>query len=110
MSWWLFAVFCQLIGAAAGGIGIFLPGLLLIYFIYPIWDSLRSLRGIKIALRGINATAGGMITAAAFVLMQKSGLTLENMVVTAVTALLLLTRKVPAPIIVLLAIAAGFLT
>lgn len=99
----------QLIGAAAGGIGIFLPGLLLIYFIYPVWDRLRSLRGIKIALRGINAVAGGMIAAAALVLMQKSGFTVENIIVTAVTALLLLTRKVPAPILVILAIAAGFL-
>ena len=99
----------QLIGAAAGGIGIFLPGLLLIYFIYPVWDRLRSLRGIKIALRGINAVAGGMIAAAALVLMQKSGFTIENIIVTTVTALLLLTRKVPAPILVILAIAAGFL-
>ena len=99
----------QLIGAAAGGIGIFLPGLLLIYFIYPVWDRLRSLRGIKIALRGINAVSGGMIAAAALVLMQKSGFTIENIIVTTVTALLLLTRKVPAPILVILAIAAGFL-
>ncbi len=102
-------VLYQLIGAAAGGIGIFLPGLLLIYFIYPVWDGLRSLRGIKIALRGINAVAGGMIAAAAFVLMQKSGFTVENLIVTAVTALLLLTRKIPAPILVIIAIAVGFL-
>ena len=34
---------------------------------------------------------------------------IENIIVTTVTALLLLTRKVPAPILVILAIAAGFL-
>jgi len=28
----------QLAGALAGGIGIFLPGLLLIYFVYPVWS------------------------------------------------------------------------
>jgi chromate transporter len=40
--------------------------------------------------------------------MQKSGFTLENILVTLATVLLLLTRKIPAPLIVAAAIAAGF--
>lgn len=102
-------VIYQLIGASAGGIGIFLPGILLIYFIFPIWDKLRGLRGIKIALRGINAVAGGMITAAAFVLLQKNGLSWENVVVIVLTILLLISRKIPAPILVVLALVGGYL-
>ncbi|HHX69960.1 MAG TPA: chromate transporter, partial [Gallicola sp.] len=30
--------FYQIVGAVAGGIGIFLPGILLIFFVYPIWE------------------------------------------------------------------------
>lgn len=99
----------QVIGAAVSGVGIFLPGLLLIYFIFPIWERLRQIRGIKIALKGINAVAGGMIAVAAVIVMQKSGFALDNLIVSAVTIVLLVTRKVPAPVIVLLALVVGFL-
>ena len=33
----------QVLGAVAGGIGIFLPGLLLIYFIFPVWEKLKKI-------------------------------------------------------------------
>ncbi len=98
----------QVAGAAAGGIAIFLPGLLLIFFVYPIWENLKQIRGIKVSLKGITAVAGGLIAVAALILMQKSGFTLENILVTLATVLLLLTRKIPAPLIVAAAIAAGF--
>ena len=98
----------QILGSMAGGIGIFLPGLLLIYFIYPIWETLKKIRGIKVSLKGINAVAGGLITIAAVILMQKSGFALDNIVVTLITLILLFTRKLPAPFIVLLALFAGF--
>lgn len=98
----------QILGAVAGGIGIFLPGLLLIFFVYPVWDAFRGRKGVKIALTGINAIAGGMISSAAVILMQKSGLTPLNLGVTAVSVFLLWTKKVPAPIIVALALVAGF--
>ncbi|NLO37587.1 MAG: chromate efflux transporter [Clostridiaceae bacterium] len=98
----------QVAGAAAGGIAIFQPGLLLIFFVYPLWESLKQIRGIKVSLKGITAVAGGLIAVAAIILMQKSGFTLENIIVTLATVLLLLTRKIPAPLIVAAAIAAGF--
>lgn len=101
------SVLYQILGAGVGGIAIFLPGILLIYFIYPIWEGLKQVKGIKISLRGITAVASGLIAASAVVLMQKSGFALMNILVMAVTVLLLLTRKVPAPLIVVLAIAAG---
>ncbi len=103
------SVFTQILGAAAGGIGIFLPGILLIYFVYPIWESLKNIHGIRISLNGITAVAGGLIALAGVVLMQKSGLTVDNVLVMSVTVILLLTKKIPAPLIVLAAIAAGFI-
>lgn len=101
------SVMYQIVGAIAGGIGIFLPGLLLIYFIYPVWEKLKKIKGIKMSLKGINAVAGGLITVSAIILMQKSGLTFDNMIVTSLTVILLFTRKIPAPLIVLLSIGAG---
>ncbi|WP_026477108.1 chromate efflux transporter [Alkaliphilus transvaalensis] len=98
----------QLLGAIVGGIGIFLPGLLLIYFIYPIWENLKKIKGIKVSLKGINAVAGGLISVAALILMQRSGFTVDNVIVTFLTIILLFTKQIPAPLIVLMALVAGF--
>ena len=102
-------VLFQLAGAIIGGISIFLPGLLLIYFIYPIWEKLKGIKGIKVSLKGITAVAGGLIAVAALILMQRSGFVIDNLIITVMTVLLLLTKKIPAPIIVLITIGVGFL-
>lgn len=101
-------VFTQVLGAVTGGIAIFLPGLLLIYFIYPIWENLKKIKGIKVSLKGITAVAGGLITIAAVILMQSSGFVIDNIIVMILTSLLL-TKKVPAPFIVLIVLIAGFI-
>ncbi len=98
----------QVAGAVAGGLGIFLPGLLLIYFVYPVWEGLKQMKAVRIALRGINAVAGGLIAIAAVILLQASGLYLENLLATALSIALLVSRKVPAPLIVGGAVFAGF--
>lgn len=67
------------------------------------------MRGIKVSLKGVNAVAGGFIAAAAINLMQKSGLTVDNLVVTVLSILILWSKKIPAPILVLLTLVAGFL-
>ena len=99
----------QLLGAVISGIAIFLPGLLLIYFIYPVWEKLKNIKGIKVSLSGITAVAGGLISSAAIILMQRSGLQLDNMIVMIVTVLLLYLKKLPAPLIVAGVILVGFL-
>lgn len=99
----------QVLGAVAGSIAIFLPGMLLIFFVYPIWEKLRAIKGIKVSLKGITAVAGGLITVAAIILMQQSGFTFDNFLVLFMTVLLLLTKKVPAPLIVIVVLAAGFI-
>ena len=99
----------QIGGAMAGGIGIFLPGLLLIYFVYPMWENLKKIKGMRVALKGVAAVAGGLIAIAAVILTQQSGIVWDNILVTLVTLLLLSTKKVPAPLIVGLVILTGFL-
>ncbi len=103
------STFYQIISALISGIAIFLPGLLLIYFVFPVWENLKKIKGIKVSLKGINAVAGGLISVSAILLMQKSGFTVENIVVTLMTIVLLHTKKIPAPFVVLLVLVAGFI-
>lgn len=67
------------------------------------------MKAIKISLKGINAVASGLIAVTSIILMQKSGFALDNLVVTILSIALLITKKIPAPIIVVLTIAAGFI-
>lgn len=99
----------QVLGAMTSGVAIFLPGLLLIYFIYPIWEELKQIKGVRVSLRGINAVAGGLIAVAAVILFMASGLKWDNLAVTAVSAAVLLWGRIPAPLLVLAALVAGFL-
>ncbi len=101
------SVFLQIAGAIAGGIGIFLPGLLLIYFVYPVWENIKQIRAIKISLKGINAVAGGMIAIAAVILMQSNGFAFSNVLMSGITVILLASKKIPAPAIVVIALLAG---
>lgn len=102
-------ILLQIISAAIGGVGIFLPGLLLIYFIYPVWENLKKIKAIKVSLKGINAVASGLITVAAIILMQKSGFSIDNLLVFGVTTILLFTKKLPAPLIVVLTLGLGLI-
>ena len=97
----------QILGAAIGGVAIFLPGILLIYFVYPVWEELKQLRGVRLALKGINAVAGGLIAVSIVVLGLSVGLTPVNIAVMLGTAALLSFTKVPAPVLVLAALLVG---
>ena len=103
-------VLTQILGALAGGIGIFLPGVLLIYFVYPMWERLKLVKGFRVALKGVTAVAGGLIAVAAVIITQQSGPTWDNLLVTLFTLVLLYTKKVPVPVIVGTVILLGFIT
>lgn len=102
-------IITQIIAALISGVTIFLPGTLLILFVIPMWESIKQMKGIRIALSGTVSVAGGLITIAAVKLMQESGLSLDHIIVFVVTTIILLTKKVPAPLIVLLAILLGII-
>lgn len=101
----------QLLGAIIGTVAIFLPGIFLIFFIYPIWNQLKNYSPVKNAIEGINATSAGLVIASAYLLFQPVVIDLENielnMLVLLATVFLLLTTHVPNPIIVLLCIGLG---
>ncbi len=112
----------QLLGAAVGAVGIFLPGTFLIFFVIRFWDSLRQYRVVKASLEGVNAVSAGLVCAAALLLyhpLPDRLLPLPsplphwhlplNPVLVGLTFLLLLWEKVPSVVIVVAALLAGLL-
>jgi chromate transporter len=99
----------QIMAAVIAAVGIFMPGLLLIYFVYPIWNDVREIRAIRLALQGVNAVAGGLIAVSAAVLAPAVGLTPLNLGIAVATSAILFTQRVPAPLIVLSALVLGLI-
>ncbi len=99
----------QLLGAFIAAVGIFLPGILLIFFVYPIWDQLRAYTPIANAIEGINAVSAGLVITSAYLLFIPLAINQSNMIVLLSTFFVLLTTKIPSPIIVIVTLLAGFL-
>ncbi len=97
----------QLLGSLIGAIGIFLPGTLLIFFVYPFWNYLKKYVVVKRSLEGINAAASGLVAAAAFILFNALDFSWINVAIVIVTVLLNMT-KIPPPLLVVAALIAGF--
>lgn len=97
----------QIMGGLIGAIGIFLPGTLLIFFLYPMWNQLKGYPAIRKSLLGINAAAAGLVGAAALQLSQELELNIRNLIIVIVTFCLLQFTKIPAPFIILGGIIAG---
>jgi len=98
----------QILGCVLGTIGIFMPGALMVFFIYPLWQYLKSYRFIQRSLEGINAAATGMVLGAAMILYSNLEFQMVNLFVIASTFCLLQFTKIPSPLLVLLGLIAGF--
>lgn len=79
----------QILGGLAAGLVIFLHGILLIFFIYPIWEEMKKIKAIKIAISGIGPVACGLILASAVSMVQKSGLGTDNILIMTVPFIIL---------------------
>ena len=92
-----------------GGFSIFLPGTLLVFFMFPLWKSMRRNTLVKHFLNGVTVTAASLIMMTAVT--QSIALRVDIAVygIVMVSTLLLLSKKVPAPLIVVAAAALGFL-
>ena len=92
--------FRQFCGAMIGGWAIFLPGTLLLFFVYPFWGKLKSYPWAAKAQRGVNAVAGGLVAGVLVQILINMNWARENAVAFVLTLGLLMGRKVPAPFIV----------
>ena len=99
----------KLLGCFLGTIGIFLPGTLILFFTYPLWQYLKSYRFIQRSLEGINAAATGLVLGAAVTLYINIEFHLINIFVIIATFCLLYFTKWQAPILVFLGLLAGFI-
>ena len=99
----------QLLGAFMASVGIFLPGTFLIFFVIRFWEGLKKYRIVKASLEGINAASSGMVVAAAVLMFLPLEPNASNISITLGTLVILIFTKVPAPVIILLGLGAGFL-
>jgi chromate transporter len=104
----------QLMGCSIASIGVFLPSLLLVLFLYPIYNNLKQHVMIYRALEGIHAAVVGLMWASGIKLFLPI-LKQENFSETIVFAgvilasfLLLRFTKIPAPMIVFVCLVAGY--
>lgn len=102
-------IFIQVIAGLISGISIFLPGLLLIYFVYPIWQNLKEIKAIKLSLKGITAVAGGLIISSVFSLLEDMAFNVDNILFILVSIVAIFSKKIPIPVIVVGVILAGII-
>ncbi len=104
-----YGIFGQLLGALIAVVAINLPGMILILFIYPVWENLKKIQMIKQSLKGINAVSVGFVFAAFYLLLKPVGLNYINLLIIGFTFSLLTFTKIPPWLIIIGGIAISFL-
>lgn len=99
----------SMIAGFIGGLSIFLPGILLVFFMFPLWKSMRQLVLMKHFLAGVTITAASLITMTALTQAYQLPLDWKIWFMVFLSLGLLMSKKIPAPLIVLLAMVIGFI-
>lgn len=97
----------QVLGCIMSAVAIFLPGLLMMFFIYPFWQYFKKYSFIKRSLEGLNAVATGLILGSALVLYTNLSFQWEYGFIVVATFIILNYTKVKAPYLVLMGLLAG---
>lgn len=100
------SIFALLIGIV-GGFTIFLPGTLLVYFMTPLWQTIRKFKAVSYFLKGVTIAVAALITLTAITQTMTRQNNLLELLIILITSLLLLSKKVPAPILIIAAILFG---
>lgn len=105
----------QLAGSFIATIAVFLPGTLMLLFLFPIYNNLKQHVIIYRALEGLHAAVVGIVWASGFVLLQSlfAGYdgsflpALQDALVIIIALCFLLFTKLPAPLLVVICLIAG---
>lgn len=97
------------IAGLLGGLSIFLPGILLVFFISPLWKNMRQIAVMKFFLKGVTVTAAALIAMTAVTQLYQLPVHWVSYGVILVSSALLISKKVPAPFIVVAAGLLGFI-
>ncbi len=99
----------EILGGAISTFAIFLPGTLLLFFLFPFWEHLRKYPFIKRSLMGINAAAIGMLLSTTFISFKNMEGGILDIFIIISTFILLSIEKIPGAFIVLAAILAAWI-
>ncbi len=98
------------IGAVLAAFAVFAPPYLIILFGAPYYRRFAQNRQVKAFVQGVSAAAVGAIAGAAYILARRSLVDISTVIIGIVTlAVLMLTKKIPEPIMILAAGIAGLL-
>ena len=100
--------FSAYLGAIAGGVpglllalvGLFLPGILVIYAVLPFWARVRHYPWMRIALVGVNATAVGLVVGVVFLLWARAAPGPAGAVIALLSFGAVAYYRIPAPAVI----------
>ncbi|MCY3693485.1 MAG: chromate transporter, partial [Chloroflexi bacterium] len=100
--------FSAYLGAVAGGVqglllafvGLFLPGVLIIFGVLPFWEQVRRYPWVRIALTGVNATAIGLVVGVVFLLWERADPSAGGAVIALLAFGSVMFFRVPAPLVI----------
>lgn len=104
----------QILGGIIALLGIFLPGTFLIFFVIKFWTELKKFRAVRASLEGISAVGSGLVIAAVILLLGPIDTNMNtyngllNLAIIGITFLALLSEKIPAPLMIIIGLFAGF--
>lgn len=99
----------QVLGAGIAALGIFLPGILMIFFVVRFWDQLKQYRAVRASLEGINAASTGLTIAAGISLFEPMATSTLSIWTIFVTFILLISTKIRPYFIIIGGLALGIL-
>lgn len=91
----------HILGTVVSSLGIFLPGILMIFFVIRFWQQLKQYRAVRASLEGINASSTGLTVAAGIGLFMPMSNDFIPIITIITTFILLLTNKIPSYLIIL---------
>ena len=100
-SSYLGAVYQGVAGGLVAYVGLFGPGVILIFAIVPFWARLRHVKWFKSMLNGVNATAIGLVGAACIILWEGAVATAADAMVFVLAGTLAIVYNIGAPWVVL---------
>ena len=88
-------------GALVAYVGLFAPGVILIFAVVPFWARLRHVNWFKVVLNGVNATAIGLVGAACVILWESAVGNSADAIVFCVAGVMAMIFNVQAPLCIL---------
>lgn len=109
--------FSAYLGAVAGGVpglllafvGLFLPGVLIIFGVLPFWEGVRRYPWVRITLVGVNAAAIGLVVGVVFLLWQRADPNPAGAVIALLAFGSVMFFRLPAPLVIIGAGVLGWL-